>query len=204
MSQVKYKVPISGAKGTVGKTDASKGRDPGIGATLSWTDKPYEYYVKKFAPRKRSPLQKARSDRYCYCDQKWEEMSSQRMLHLRPWWMQVHNLKSWTLPSYQTWMHGCLKGLEEMDLFGVFCWVGRYRLVNMTGAVLPAQSISLLDVPYLDPAGTDNEVHVLLPNGFLGGNVPRVVVEPGLLDILIPDMQPGDALAWDVYAYVDV
>lgn len=201
MAKIKAKAPFSGFSGAIGTTDKSRGRGGGSVVLSKLPKQKWLLRVKKVKEKKRSPKQIARDQRYCFCDQRWKMMRSDRMFRLVSWWMWARNLKQWQYPAYQTWMHGCLKSLPEMDLFYVFCWVGRYRFTNETGANLPSQAIRLLDVRYLDSSGTDNEVWTLLPNSFLGENVPRDVVAPGTLEIIMPALPPGGSLAWDVYSY---
>jgi hypothetical protein len=204
MSKVNFNPPFTGLSGPLKITDKSRGLDPAAAAAARKATYHWQVYVKKARVKKRSPAQIARAARYCYCDQAWTAISSQKMLHIKKWWLWARDLAAWQLPAYQTWMHGCLKNLPEMDLFYVFCWSGRYKYSNITDDIIPSQAIRLLDVPYLDSSGTDNEVWTLLPNTSLGENVSRVVVTPGTLEIIMPDVPPGGVLRWDVYSYPEM
>ena len=211
MAKGKVAFPLDGLTGVLWGTDNTIGIDPGLASALrkiengrpgDKNNRPMtQLYVVKAKTKTRSPAQIARTTVYCNCDKSWKYMRSDKMLHIVNWWMWAHGLPAWHLPGYQTWMHGCMKALPEMTLYYNYCWTGRYKLTNGGVTTFPSQAIRLLHVPFLNPAGTDNEVWTLLDNSFLGVVVARTVIAPGTLEIVIPSMLPGTSLRWDVYSY---
>jgi len=201
MAKPTYKFPFSSILGKFGRVDASRGRDPGISADLFTQNGISVYRAPQNKTVSTSPAVQARSKIYCDCDEQWKFITPAQRIALPGWWMWARGRIGTPLPAYQTWMKGCLASLPEMPLFANFCWVGRYALVNGTGADIPAQGITLTGVPYAVPTGDDNEVWTLLGNSHLGEQVDRWVSSPGTLTIDIPLIPPGSSLQWDVYAY---
>ncbi|MDO9357146.1 MAG: hypothetical protein Q7T55_25835 [Solirubrobacteraceae bacterium] len=197
------KAPVALESG-FGHWDATRGRDGGLCQVVVDTPQGLVYKEKTRAVRKRSPKQIARGQRYCDCDEKWKEMSIAKMQRVRKWYLWTYNLKSTNLSNYHIWMRVCLKGWLEGDLFFPFCWAGKYRYLNDTGEILPARRVWLLDVPWLDSEGTDNEVHQLRGLRMDDHPVPRIVIAPGTLEISGPSLQPGSYIEYMVYAYADL
>jgi len=197
----KYKIPFAEVDGHFYKLDYSKGRDGGLLQQLTQEKGQTVYKVVKHRSKTKTPAMLAREKRYGDCDTMWKLLKPEKLGYLKPWWRWARGLHQWSLPEYQTWMHGCLYNFVEMALFDRYCWVGRYRLYNPGPDYMPIQAIYLDGVPSWDGSWMDNEVHRLYANSRLGPVIPRGVVSPGVLEIVINGIAPGLVRTYDVYAW---
>jgi hypothetical protein len=197
----KFKIPFAEVDGHFYKLDYSKGRDGGLLALLSKERGQIVYKVMKHRAYTKTPAMLAREARYGDCDMRWKFLKPQKFLHLKAWWRWARDLHQWNLPEYQTWMHGCLSAMPEMECFVKYCWVGRYRWRNTSDIYWPIQALYLTGVPSWDSSWRDNEVHRLYADNRLGEVVPSCATSPGVLEIVSHGLAPGHIMTYDVYAW---
>lgn len=201
MAKTHFKSPYSKVTGFFGNVDASRGRDPGISADL-FSRQGSEIYR---APRRHvvptGPYVHIRTQIYCDCDCGWKSLGRSKRGHLPYWYTWTRGRIKAPLPSYQLYMQMCLRQEPEIALYSSYCWAGRYKFVNDTRNVIPAQTITLTDIPSGSPTGADCEVWSRLSNGHLGDRVPHLVISPGIITIDIGYTLSHTYQSWDVYAY---
>lgn len=209
----KYKPPIGGLTSGFGGCDHSKGKDGGIWSAIYFKHMMGNYKAPKYpnrgimsAPTKAkaaaSAAQRLQRIKYCGCDGIWKLYTQTKKDVFHLWWPWTNGKKSTSQPSYQAFMSACLKGRYELNFYPDYCWNGVYSETNDFPFVIAGRDVYLMNVPFLNPAGTDCLVFYYSPANVVFGSVPFTVVSPGILKIQSPVMQMGQTVRWMVYSYM--
>jgi len=222
MPKMINKAPFDSVTGTIEGNDRTIGRDKGLSSSIRSTNlQTYgtasprattQLYVTKAPTRGGSKNRHTRAERYCFCDEGYQMLGYPKMSYIQPWWRAVRDRPADSMTPYHIWMKICLKYMAEMAAFKTFCWCTRFRITNTTENRFQDTTVILTDIPVFQADGQDIEIYRLLEIATKKGRitydakmidyrVEHEVPEPGHAMIIIPTLNQGASLLYDVYSY---
>jgi len=201
---MKFRTPFGIISGLFGRKDVSRGIDRGMRLLIYGKKAPIHMRTKTTAAPNTTPGWFKRSKKYCECDENWKYLDATRISRIVAAWTWATGRVRHPLPAYHIWMKLCLQNRAEANLYSAYCWIGRYRYANTTGAILEEHSIRLGSIPWSTPETSGREVWAIDPKGYIKRDteaVPHIIIEPGIIEITVDTMGPDEIKRWDVYAY---
>ena len=225
MPTVKNKFPYDKITGTIEGNDRTIGRDKGLSSSLrkiaagtisDENNRPKtQLYVTKAPTRGGSGNRHSRTQRYCFCDEGYQMLGSQKMMKLQPWWRAVRDRPADPMSPYHIYMKICLKYMAEMAAFKSFCYCSRFQVWNKQGIEWVNGQVLLTDIPVFQADGQDIEAYLLLGIAEKKGRITydakmidyrlvHDVTVPGQALVTVPSLRFGTSCLIDVYSYYRV
>ncbi len=197
------KFPVDEVSGRLGAIDRTIGREGGLSVNVRKSRHSTQLSVKTAATRGGSSARHERTVIYCACDSEYKEMYETKREYLNSYYRKAHDLDTWTLTAYMTWMKLCLSALPEKAAFKEFSWFARYQIRNDTLEAWTNKIVRLVDISVKRADGKDLQVFRLdmAKNIFL--ELDHKIDAAGSTLMKIPFLDIGVSFFADVYSSSD-
>lgn len=222
MAKVRTAFPIDGIGGVIEGQDRTIGRDKGLASSFRiirpkiYTRRAdivkLQLVATTAGTRGGSAARHTRAQLYCFCDEAYQLLGSQKMMKLQFWWRAIRELPNAPISPYHIFMKICLKYMDEMAAFQTFSWCSRYFIKNNGSVAWVNFDITLTSVPVHQLDGQDLEVYLLLDIATKKGRITydRLMIDkrlihnvtvPGYAVVTIPSLAPGASCLIDIYSF---
>ncbi|MDP2105884.1 MAG: hypothetical protein Q8J76_07805 [Desulfobulbaceae bacterium] len=201
MAKIKTKGIISRVRGRLGAIDRTVGVEGGLSCNFTERRGGMTLTSKKAMTRGGSEARHERSRVYCACDTEYKKMFETKREDLNGYYRQAHDLDTWTLTDYMTWMKLCLTALPEKAAFREFSWLARYKIQNTSGEIWTDKIVRLIDVDVKRSDGKDLQVFKLDLHKNIISEIDHKIDTPGSTLVKIPFLDIEVSFFADVYSY---